>query len=171
MPEPQAFYGSNLTASLCGLNNTRVTKKLGPPDALLRYGTFDCGLWSCERVTAFAANRQWMPGASRPVTYYTFPEASRFVGVGITAFKRIIGKTPAPAIQVGTDKTYDLWPEPFLYLIRKAIAEERIYVRPSSLTKPRLGVSVCKPRHTLAADQGAEADAFRRANPYANVQW
>ena len=50
--------------------------------------------------------------------------------------------------------------------VRKAIAEGRIYVRPGSLTRPRLGVSVCSPRHVHAADQKAEEEAYKRANPY-----
>jgi hypothetical protein len=112
-----------------------------------------------------------MTGASRPVTYYTNPEAARFVGVGWLVLRRIIGGTKAPAIQVGSNMTFELWPEAFLVLIRRAVASGEIYVRPSSLTKPRMGVHVCSPRHTLAADQQAEAEAFKRANPYAGVIW
>jgi hypothetical protein len=169
--EPEAFYGSNLAATLCGLNNTLVTKKLGPPDALLRRGVLDCGLWRVERVTSYSGNRKWTPGASKPVVYYSWPEACRYVGVDRLVLKRILGGTKAPAIQVGQNLEYDLWAESFLYLIRKAIAEGRIYVHARSLRKPRMGVSICSPRHTAAADQNAEGEAYRKANPYAGVRW
>jgi len=99
--EPEPYFGSNLAAALCGLNNTRVERKLGEPDAIMRYGALDCCLWRCERVTQYAFDRQWTPGAENPPVYYTRPEASRFVGVGWLVLKRILGKTPAPARCLG----------------------------------------------------------------------
>ena len=106
MTEPIGFYGSNKTAALCGLNNLRLVAKIGPPDSLVRYGTLDCNLWSCERVMEYALSRKWTPGPDNPPTFYTIPEACRYTGITRMVFGRIIGKTPAPAIQVGERRTY-----------------------------------------------------------------
>ena len=131
----------------------------------------DCGLWLTDRVLAFAEHRKWTPGAEKPVTYYTHLEACRFVGIGPNSLRRIIGNTKPQAVQVGASQTFNLWGEPFLHLIRKAIAEGRIWIKSSSLTRPKLGVNVCQPRHPQAEDQKAETLAWKKANPFAGVIW
>ncbi|MFY9983493.1 MAG: hypothetical protein WAK31_01995 [Chthoniobacterales bacterium] len=59
----------------------------------------------------------------------------------------------------------------FLYLIRKAIAEGKIYVRDSSLRRPKMGARTCSPRHVMAEDQNRKTEQLRKANPLDFVIW
>jgi hypothetical protein len=118
-----------------------------------------------DRVEAFARTRKWSAGATNPVTYYTWPEACRLLGVTRMVLQnRLLRGTQPQAIQLGVRKQYALWSEPFLWLVRKAIGEGKIYVRSSSLTRPKLGARLTNARHVWA-DQTREAEQLRRTSP------
>jgi hypothetical protein len=171
MPEPPEYYGILFCMRLTGVSNQYLELRIGPPDALQLRGGRESGLWRVERVLRFAETRQKTPGAFQPVLYRTTVEAARYVGVTRDAFCRIVGKIPPQAQQVGGGKPFDLWSEPFLDLIRKAIASGNIWVRRSSLTRPKMGARVCQPRHVWAADQPQEAEQLKRTSPLDFVIW
>lgn len=173
MPEPISYYGVFLASGLCHTHNNNLEKRIGGPCGYMRRGIKDNLLYKADRVLDYAASRKLWPEPDHQPTYYLMSEAWRLVGVTEKTLKRILGDREPPAILIPDQaaQPFNLWPEPMLMEIRRAISIGEIPVRPSSLTKPKLGVNVCRPRHTQAADQNAEAEAYKRANPYAGIRW
>jgi hypothetical protein len=174
MPKTIEYYGVwACSRILTGIHNSAMERRLGQRDATMRFGVKDAPLWLCERVLDFAATGRLHPGPNgEPPVLYTFAEAARFAGITQAVAKRIFPKrTPAVLVPIGGGEPAPLFPEPWLHAIRRMIASGEIPVRPSSLTRPKMGVQILSPRHTLAADQNAEEAAFKRANPYAGIRW
>jgi hypothetical protein len=104
-------------------------------------------------------------------------EAWRLVGITERALKRILRDREPPAILIPdqASKLFNLWLEPMLMEIRRAIASGEIPVKRSSLTKPKLGTRMMPARHCWAEDQAQEtqrlAKAAKTANPFADILW
>jgi hypothetical protein len=151
--------------ALPAIHNNSMERRLGQRDATMRFGVKDAPLWRCERVLAFATSCELHPGPGNAPTFYTFREGARFVGVTEQVAKRIFPKeTPAVLVPVQDGEPSTLWPESWLHAIRRMIASGEIAVRPSSLTKPKLGVRASQPpRHCWAEDQSQESQLLAKA--------
>lgn len=130
---------------------------------------------SVEHCWRYAADKSTSPGPSNAPNFYTMQEGARFVEVTARALRKILGDRPSctlllPASYVRTDPSA-LWSERLLFATRKLIASGDIEVKPSSLTKPKIGVRTTAPRHVLASDQNRETETLRKANPLDFVIW
>src|SRR5580700_2106893 len=90
MSEPLEYYGVTAACQIIGTHNSGVQKKLGEPDAIMRRGCLDNGLWLCSRVLEYAISRTLRPGPVNPPTYYTVLEGSRLVGVTQMSLRTIL---------------------------------------------------------------------------------
>jgi hypothetical protein len=159
------YYGVFAASRLISTAPTYLERKLGKRDATLRRGPTESPLWRVERVNCYRLYRDVMPSAQQCPTLYSVNEAARLVGITRTKFLQIAPPVPAVALSLGCDKEYSLWPEPMLLELRKQIGCGGIEVNRRSLTRPKLGVVIAPPRHTLAVNQLEEAKALSAAYP------
>ena len=150
--------------------------RLGEPDAIWRRGVKDGLLYKADRVLDYAASGKLWEAPDKPPTFFTLREGARFVGITEQVANRIFPKeTPAILIPDQASEPHRLYPESWLMAIRKLIATGDIKVRPSSLTKPRMGAKNNVPaRHRLAEDQSQESHRLGKAvksAPYAGIVW
>lgn len=178
MAEQIEYYGVFLAAQICRTHNNNHVMRLGEPDAIMRRGVKDLGLWRCERVLDYASSgKLWEAPASPPTYYQGTKESARFVGISERALQRILaGKEPqAYLIPDQRSEPHALWSEEFLHSIRRAIGAGQIEVRARALTKQKYGVRLCSPRHVMAEDQDQEAHRLAKvitsSNPFASVVW
>jgi hypothetical protein len=165
MAEQIEFVGVFEIMKMTGIHNRLLEKRLGPPCALWRRGVKDNLLYRCERILDYKLRGRLSIPLGRPDVYYSLPEAARFVGITVGTLKKMLPKDP-PAIAVGgSDTPYNLWPEIWLYGLRKTIGAGKIPVDARSLTRPKFGVRLLSPRHVLCEDQGRESKAVKRARP------
>jgi hypothetical protein len=66
------------------------------------------------------------PGLDSPPTFYTLSEGSRFVGVTYRTLRRILPKqAPAVLVPARSGEPAPLFPQSWLYAIRRKIAQEK----------------------------------------------
>ena len=174
--EPLEFYGVFLASRLARTHNNNLVMRLGEPDAIMRRGVKDNLLYKAERVFSYASTGKLWPAPANPPSFYLLSEASRMVGITERALKSILGDHEPPAILIPEgSKPFNLWPEQLLRVIRKLIAEGQIKVRPSSLSRPKLGARIIPARHRGVGDIGQEAERWRKAvkaaNPFSDILW
>src|SRR5258708_25337938 len=163
------FLGVFAAGRVLGLSSKYLERKLGPRDATLRRGPTESPLWRVERVNCYRLYRDVMPSAKQCPTLYSVNEAAWLVGVTRNKFLKIAPPAPAVAISAGCEKEYPLWPEPWLYDLRRRIAIGEIKVGHRSLTRPKAGVVIAPPRHTLAECLQAESESCSKARAWSDL--
>jgi hypothetical protein len=160
------YYGVFAASRLISTAASYLERKLCSRDATFRRGPTESPLWRAERVNCYRLYRDVIPAAKERPTLYSVNEAAWLVGVTRNKFLQIAPQAPAVLLSTGDDeKTYQLWPEPWLYDLRRRIASGEIKVGRRSLTRPKAGVVIAPPRHTLVEDQLKDAKAHRQAYP------
>jgi hypothetical protein len=159
------YYGVFAASLLITTAGTYLERKLGKRDATLRRGPTESPLWRVERVNCYRLYRDVMPSAPQCPTLYSVNEAAWLVGVTRNKLLQIAPQAPAVALSAGCEKEYHLWPEHMLQELRKQIGCGAIEVNRRSLTRPKLGVVIAPPRHTLAENQLEDAKAHKQAYP------
>jgi hypothetical protein len=143
-----------------------IRRIAGKPDAIIRRGTCDLPAWRYSRIDSI--RNAWsfpFPAPDNPTEFYTLMEAARAVGVTYPIARRILKSS---AVLVCGDREDSLFTESEIMRIRVGIKDGSIRVQTRSLTKPKLGVWLDEPRHTLC-DQTLENERIRKARPFAGL--
>jgi hypothetical protein len=133
-PEQLQFWGTFTIQNFLRCGSASIRKRVGEPCGTLRWGVKDAPVWLADRVLG-------VPYRQIPfTTWYTVPEASRYVGVSRIAFLNVVH---APLACVTSGRLYGrrcwlvkpLWSEPELNVVRRKIADGSIAIQPRSLTR------------------------------------
>jgi hypothetical protein len=122
------YYGVFAAGRLLRCAAPYIKRRIGEPDATLRYGPSESGLWRVERVRAYQLYRDVIPASKDRPTLYGTNEAAWLVGVARTTFLRIAPEPKAAAVSLESDREYSLWLEPALHALRARIARNEIKV-------------------------------------------
>jgi hypothetical protein len=166
-PEPTELFGTFAAGYYAKCHPYRLQRRIGEPDAVLRRGIGESGLWLCDRIFDGKPSEPRLPHG---LVLYSLPEAARLIGIVYAVAKRIL--PDAMAVVLGKDvhsKPQPVWLEATCLDIRRKIKSGEIRVPARSLTKPLYGVRIAPARHTLAESQRAESEAYRKAYPFAGL--
>jgi hypothetical protein len=142
-------------ANALGCSWRRAPGIMGEPFAILREGCKDFPAWRIETLFAIRSGRPVESISGAAVELFSLGELSRLVGIGEHATRR---RLPEPlAFRLYGAKNRYYWPRQMAICLRRAMKSGTVPLSQRGWQKPKDGVTLESPRHTLNSDQQLES--------------